>query len=200
MIAFDNIRRGQTIRANVASSVFDFCGFVQGVTSESVKILVTSGYVDRTVVLLKSDITDITEICSSDIFYRLSGVVGGEQSGGSNIIWQRLVKSENNKFDRNKKPKLLSKAPNNCEYPRLWHFLNLFPMKEFEYCTQASLTEKYGEGVFPGFDGVTYFHAWLTSRRLSMSPTIGYSKKHKWANQCQSGKAFENLPQDTYMA
>ena len=123
MIAFDNVRRGQTIRANVASSVFDFCGFVQGVTSESIQILVTSGYVDRTVVLLKSDITDITEICSSDIFYRLSGVVGGEQSGGSNIIWQRLVKSENNKFDRNKKPKLLAKAPNNCEYPRLWHFL-----------------------------------------------------------------------------
>ena len=86
MITFDNVRRGQTIRANVASSVFDFCGFVQGVTAKSIQIQVTSGYMDRTVVLLKSDITDITEICSSDIFYRLSGVVEGEESGRSNLI------------------------------------------------------------------------------------------------------------------
>ena len=73
-------------------------------------------------------------------------------------------------------------------------------MKEFEYCTQTSLTRRYGESVYPNFDGVTYFHAWLTSRRLGVNPTIGYSKRYIGLNQCQSGKAFENLPKDTYMA
>ena len=85
VITYDNVRLGQTVRVNVASSYLDFCGFVQGISSESIRLQVTSGYKERIVTLLKSDITDITEICSSDIFYRLREVVGGEQTGRSNL-------------------------------------------------------------------------------------------------------------------
>ena len=73
-------------------------------------------------------------------------------------------------------------------------------MKEFEYCTQASLDEDYGQNEYPDFHGITYLHAWLTSCRMRIGPNLGYSSTHIWANQCREGQAFEFLPQDTYKA
>ena len=51
-------------------------------------------------------------------------------------------------------------------------------MKQFEYCTQASLDADYGAGVYPDFDGITYLYAWLTSCRLGIGANLGYSTSY----------------------
>ena len=127
-------------------------------------------------------------------------LIDGEQAGNSNIKQEHDGKSEDNKFDESRKPKLLTKAPQNCKFPRLWHFLNVFPFKEFEYCTQASLDEKFGQGKYQNFHRFSFLQAWLTSCRLGVSTNLGYSQKHVWGNQCPKGRAFSNLPRDTYKA
>ena len=180
LITAANVRPGQTIRVSVSSSSSDFLGLVEEVTLTTIKMSLTTGNgISSTKILVKNDTTEIVEVCSSDMFYKLRGIIDGEQAGNANVKWELNGKSEDTDFDANRRPKLLTKAPPNCQFPRLWHFLNVFPMKQFEYCTQASLDEKYDRGECPNFHGITYLHAWLTSCRLRVYPDLGYSEKHK---------------------
>ena len=175
-----NVRPGQTIRVSLASSSTDFFGLVEEVTLTTIQMRLTTGFgVNSTKTLVKDNITEILEVCSSDMFYKLRRIIDGEQAGNLNINWELNGKSKDTHFDANRIPKLLTKAPPNCKFPRLWHFLNVFPMKQFEYCTQASLSEKYDQGAYQNFHGITYLHVWLTSCRLHVNPKLGYSKKHK---------------------
>ena len=148
----DAVHPGQTIRVSLTSSSFDFFGLVEEVTLTTIQMHLTTGIgVNSKKTIVKNDITEILKVCSSDLFYKLRGIIDGEQAGNSNVNWERNGKSEDTNFDANRKPKLLTKAPPNCQFPRLWHFLNVFPMKQFEYCTQASLDEKYDKGAYQNF-------------------------------------------------
>ena len=94
------------------------------------------------------------------------------------------------------KPRLLLEVPANCKSKRLWHFLQLIPVKELEYCTNIALRNAYGEGNYVPFDAIAYFAAWFTLRRLSLSQRRAYRKDLVWANQTALGEALGKVPQD----
>ena len=82
----DSIRTGQTIRIRKQNYVLDFTGFVQSISDNSFELLLSSPiHDDETKTFVKTEITEVTEICSSDIFYRLCRLVGGESAGNDNI-------------------------------------------------------------------------------------------------------------------
>ena len=82
---FDNVRPGQTVRVTLASSARDFFGVVDETTFTSIKILQTWGIENSSKIMRRTDITEITEICSSDSFYMFRKLIDGEQAGNSNI-------------------------------------------------------------------------------------------------------------------
>ena len=62
-----------------------FFGIVEKTTFTSIKILQTWGIENSSATLGRNDITEITEICSSDSFYMFRKLIDGEQAGNSNI-------------------------------------------------------------------------------------------------------------------
>ena len=68
--------------------------------------------------------------------------------------------SENAERGLHEKPRMLLKAPKDCKHKRVWHFLQLFPLQEFEYCTNIALRDNYEEGGYVEFDGIAYLAAW----------------------------------------
>ena len=98
------------------------------------------------------------------------------------------------------KPRLLSRVPKEEKHPRVWHFLKIFPMKSFEYCTQVSINEKYRNGKVRDFNGIAFFAALFASRRLHLTLLEGYSREKRFLNQTDSGKAFGKLPADDFIS
>ena len=71
-------------------------------------------------------------------------------------------------------------------------------MKEFEYCTNKVLLNDFGKWNYTKFDGIVYFAAWFSSRRLGHNSKRAYRLDLRWANMTVAGKAFGKLPQDLY--
>ena len=114
---------------------------------------------------------------SFPFFFKLRKAVAGEQDGGKNMTWERQdrnLRAENKKPPR--KPRMLLRVPDNEKYKRAWHFFQLFPTEEFEYCTKVSLEENYADVSMTAFKAVAYFAAWFTSRRKRMNSQLAYRK------------------------
>ena len=95
------------------------------------------------------------------------------------MTWEgqdRNLRAEKKKPSR--KPRMLLRVPENEKYKRAWHFFQLFPTEEFEYCTKVSLEDKYDDVSMTAFNAVAYFAAWFTSRRKRMSSQLAYRKDY----------------------
>ena len=77
------------------------------------------------------------------------------------------------------KPRLLLKVPPGEKYKRAWHFIQLFPIEELEYCCNVAIQEKYEEGVVPEFDAIAFCSAWFASRNFRVGSKDGYRKDLK---------------------
>ena len=195
-----DIRCGQVIRVRLQGEVTDSTGFVSKVEGDLVSINYLTGLAEGRHRKFKiSSVISVDEILSSPLFYRLKKLVAGESmKGGKNLDWVKEGKSESHGRDRKKKPKMLLRVPEDYEHKRVWHFLKLFPMKELEYCTNVALENTYGEGNYVKFDGIAFFAAQFTARRLGLSVDRGYRNDLPWANQTRQGGAVGKLPRKIY--
>ena len=208
----DDIRTGQMIRVLLQNEISDSTGLVLNVSDGTVTMKYTSGiYENRTAKFHRSQVAIVEEIMTSPLFYNLKKLFHG-----GDLVWEKaeapvsvepmevkqplvapvneLIMGEENK------PRMLLHAPANCKNKRLWHFLQLFPVRELEYCTDIALQNSFGEGKYIRFDAIAYFAAWFTLRRLHLSERRAYRQDLDWANQTRFGIAVAKLPRELYSA
>ena len=166
-----DIRNGQMIRVRLQDRISDSTGVVMNVRNGTVSIKYTSGlYENRLAEFHTSQVETVHEIMSSPLFYRLKKMFKCNEGQG-NIVREKVqapvsVDPMEEKEPlaepargKERKPRMLLEAPANCKSKRLWHFLQLFPVKELEYCTNIALHNVYGEENYIPFDAIAYFAA-----------------------------------------
>ena len=169
----EEIRKGQVLRVFLTTEVSNFTGFVLGVDGNIVKIQLIAGLSEGKIFkFCKSSIVECTEILSSPLFYRLRKLA----KASSTKSWEFDTEVEDEKSDEVRKPKLLLRAPENCRHRRAWHFLQIFPWKRLEYCTNKALEDAFGIGKFTKFDAVAFYAAKFASRRLRLSIDRAYRR------------------------
>ena len=171
------IKTGQVIRIIIQDNILDHTCFVQEVGEFSLSLLYLTGFkLGEKLKVLKRNITSVTEICSSPLLYRIKAVVSGTQAknGKRDIQWDSIPEEKKKAYKRKRKPRMLLRVPNNCKFKRSWHFFQIFPKEEFEYCTNLALVEAYGDKVIAKFDAIAYFGALFALRRLELSSRTAF--------------------------
>ena len=149
--------------------------------------------------LEKSKVTSCAEILSCPLFYRLRKQISGNEETAK-LEWETDGKSENRKFVDRAKPRLLLRVPNEVKHRRVWHFLKIFPMKNFEYCTQISINEEFQNRSVRDFNGIAFLGALFACRRLHLTLREGYSREIGWLNQTAPGGALSKITVDDFEA
>ena len=175
-----DLHEGLIVRIQLKDEISDFTGIVQSVQNETVQVSLTA---ENKQVRVRNfafgQVKSVVEILSFPYFFKLRKAAAGEQDGGNNMTWEgqdRNLRAEKKKPSR--KPRMLLRVPENEKYKRAWHFFQLFPTEEFEYCTKVSLEDKYDDVSMTAFNAVAYFAAWFTSRRKRMSSQLAYRKDY----------------------
>ena len=200
-----NIHKGQVLRVELKRILFDCTGIVRACGTDFFTLTHTTGNREHeSTRIRKEDVTKATEILSFPLFYKIRQTVKGTQGSGTgtDIKWvQEEYKGDKVRYELPEvKPRLLLKVPPGEKYKRVWHFIQLFPIEELEYCCNVAIQEKYEEGVVPEFDAIAFFAAWFASRNFRVGSKDGYRKDLKQKNLTRYGQAFSKLPQDTYEA
>ena len=71
---------------------------------------------------------------------------------------------------------MLLRAPEDCNFKRSWHFWQLFPRKDVEYCTNVALEMAFGHGKFVPFDAEAFYAAWFAARRFGVGSKLAYRR------------------------
>ena len=89
-IEVSEIKIGQVIRIVIQDNILDHTCFVQEVGDFSLTLLYLTGFkLGEELKVLKSNITSVTEICSSPLLYRIKAAVSETQAkkGKRDIQW-----------------------------------------------------------------------------------------------------------------
>ena len=158
------------VRIRLRNELSDFTGLVQSVKNNIVQVTLTA---ENTEVNFRrfdrGEVASFIEIMSFPMFYTLRKAVAGEQENVQNISWEMNPEHKAENVKPTKKPRMLLSAPENHTYKRAWHFFQLFPTEEFEFCTKVELEARYDHGPMTAFNSVAYFSAWFAARRLRLS-------------------------------
>ena len=188
----NEVKKGQVIRFFTTESPLEFCGFVNNVDRNYLELqLLTGLHRTKHRKFDKSKVSSCVEILSCPLFYRLRKTISGKEETDK-LEWEKDGRSENRNFDR-AKPRLLFRTPNDVKNPRVWHFLKIFPMKHFEYCTQVSINEEFHDRNVRDFDRIAFLAALFACRRLHLSLEEGYNRELIWINQTGPGEALSKI-------
>ena len=150
-----------TARILLRDHITDFTGSVISMKDEMIEVMLITG-LNRgsTRSFLVSAVVTIVEILFFPIVHRIRRAVSGEQEGVKNLTWTKVpCSSKNSEYNPERKPKMLLEAPGECKHKRCWHFFEIFPTKEFEFCTKVQLRSEYNDERFTNFNTVAYFAA-----------------------------------------
>ena len=191
-----DIRVGQTVRISTRALSLEKTGYVTEVDEQYVRLDIFTGiHQGKDVTLELDNITEVTEICSCPLFHGYKTTVDGEMAKHGekkNVKWESVIEKGPG-FKDKRKPKMLLKAPNVCPSKAVWHFFAIFPEKEFKYCTDVALRQRYGPNFTP-LSVSAFLGAWFVKCRLGLSVKTMYRKDYPHLNQTSSGQAFGKIP------
>lgn len=195
-----DMRVGQTIRVCTRALSLEKTGFVTMVDNKNIRIEIFTGiHKGQSITLELDDIKEVTEICSCPLFHSYKQTVDGElakHGEKKNVQWEKVTEKGPGFLDK-PKPKMLLTAPNNCPSKAVWHFLAIFPAKEFKYCTDVALRQHHGPKFTP-LSVSAFLGAWFTKCRLGLSVKTMFRRDIPQLNQTNHGQAFGKLPRDIW--
>ena len=155
------IQKGMSVRILLQDEITDFTGSVVKLDQGECEIIFTTGLREsqrRTFSI--SNVVNVVEILSYPLLYKLRTAVSGEREGKPNIRWEKVKPNTvNSEYKPDRKPRMLLEAQKECSHKRVWHFFQIFPRAELEYCTKVALKSLYENNRMRNFNAVAYFAA-----------------------------------------